>query len=55
MLAWQLGSESHTIYINTQQMVRVFQNLLDNARRYGGFEIFGGELYPQRQGAVSVL
>ena len=33
-LSWQLGAESHTAYINTQQMVRVFQNLLDNARRY---------------------
>lgn len=33
-LSWQLGTESHAAYINTQQMVRVFQNLLDNARRY---------------------
>lgn len=33
-LSWQLGAESHAIDINTQQMVRVFQNLLDNARRY---------------------
>lgn len=33
-LSWQLETESHTAYINTQQMVRVFQNLLDNARRY---------------------
>lgn len=33
-LSWQLEAESHTAYINTQQMVRVFQNLLDNARRY---------------------
>lgn len=34
ILSWQLEAESHTAYINTQQMVRVFQNLLDNARRY---------------------
>ncbi len=33
-LSWQLEPESHATYINTQQMVRVFQNLLDNARRY---------------------
>ncbi len=33
-LSWQLRAESHAAYINTQQMVRVFQNLLDNARRY---------------------
>lgn len=33
-LSWQLGAESHIADINTQQMVRVFQNLLDNARRY---------------------
>ncbi len=33
-LSWQLGTESHVVCINTQQMVRVFQNLLDNARRY---------------------
>lgn len=33
-LSWQLEAESHAAYINTQQMVRVFQNLLDNARRY---------------------
>ena len=33
-LSWQLGAESHAADINTQQMVRVFQNLLDNARRY---------------------
>lgn len=33
-LSWQLEAESHATYINTQQMVRVFQNLLDNARRY---------------------
>ena len=33
-LSWQLGAESYIADINTQQMVRVFQNLLDNARRY---------------------
>lgn len=33
-LSWQLGEESHVADINTQQMVRVFQNLLDNAHRY---------------------
>ena len=33
-LSWQLGAESHAAHINTQQMVRVFQNLLENARRY---------------------
>lgn len=33
-LSWQLRAESHVAEINTQQMVRVFQNLLDNARRY---------------------
>ena len=33
-LSWQLEAESHVADINTQQMVRVFQNLLDNARRY---------------------
>lgn len=33
-LSWQLGAKSHAAYINTQQMVRVFQNLLDNARKY---------------------
>lgn len=33
-LSWQPGTESHAAYISTQQMVRVFQNLLDNARRY---------------------
>lgn len=33
-LSWQLEAESHMAHINTQQMVRVFQNLLDNARRY---------------------
>ena len=33
-LSWQLGAKSYATYINTQQMVRVFQNLLDNARRY---------------------
>ena len=33
-LSWQLGAESHVAGVNTQQMVRVFQNLLDNARRY---------------------
>lgn len=33
-LSWQLGEKSHAADINTQQMVRVFQNLLDNARRY---------------------
>lgn len=33
-LSWQLGAKSHAADINTQQMVRVFQNLLDNARRY---------------------
>ena len=33
-LSWQLGVESHAADVNTQQMVRVFQNLLDNARRY---------------------
>ena len=33
-LTWQLEAESHIAHINTRQMVRVFQNLLDNARRY---------------------
>ena len=33
-LSWQLGAESHAAHIITQQMVRVFQNLLENARRY---------------------
>ncbi len=33
-LSWQLEAESHIAHINIQQMVRVFQNLLDNARRY---------------------
>ena len=33
-LTWQLEAESHIAHINTQQMVRVFQNLLDNARKY---------------------
>ena len=33
-LLWQLEEKSYAAYINTQQMVRVFQNLLDNARRY---------------------
>ena len=33
-LSWQLRANSHAADINTQQMVRVFQNLLDNARRY---------------------
>lgn len=33
-LSWQMGAKSYATYINTQQMVRVFQNLLDNARRY---------------------
>ena len=33
-LSWQLEAESHMAHINTPQMVRVFQNLLDNARRY---------------------
>ena len=33
-LSWQLGAGSHAAHINTQQMVRVFQNLLENARRY---------------------
>nr|WP_300789605.1 HAMP domain-containing sensor histidine kinase [uncultured Acetatifactor sp.] len=33
-LSWQLEAESHMAHINIQQMVRVFQNLLDNARRY---------------------
>ena len=33
-LSWQLEAESHMAHINTRQMVRVFQNLLDNARRY---------------------
>ncbi len=33
-LSWQLGAESHAAHINTQQIVRVFQNLLENARRY---------------------
>ena len=33
-LSWKLEPKSHAAYINTQQMVRVFQNLLDNARRY---------------------
>ena len=33
-LSWRLEAESHTADINTQQMVRVFQNLLDNARKY---------------------
>ena len=33
-ISWQLEPKSHAAYINTQQMVRVFQNLLDNARRY---------------------
>lgn len=34
-LSWKLGGvKSHAADINTQQMVRVFQNLLDNARRY---------------------
>ena len=33
-LSWRLEAKSHAAYINTQQMVRVFQNLLDNARKY---------------------
>ena len=33
-LSWQIKTESYTANINTHQMVRVFQNLLDNARRY---------------------
>lgn len=33
-LSWQLEAESHIAHVNTRQMVRVFQNLLDNARRY---------------------
>lgn len=33
-ISWQLEPKSYAAYINTQQMVRVFQNLLDNARRY---------------------
>lgn len=33
-LSWHLEAKSHAACINTQQMVRVFQNLLDNARRY---------------------
>ena len=33
-LSWRLEAESHAADINTQQMVRVFQNLLDNARKY---------------------
>jgi len=33
-LSWQIKAESYTTSINTQQMVQVFQNLLDNACRY---------------------
>ena len=33
-LSWQIKTESYTANINTHQMVRVFQNLLDNARKY---------------------
>lgn len=33
-LSWKLDTESYVANINTQYMVRVFQNLLDNARRY---------------------
>lgn len=33
-LSWHLEAKSHAACINTQQMVRVFQNLLDNTRRY---------------------
>lgn len=33
-LSWQLEAEAYVAAINIQQMVRVFQNLLDNARKY---------------------
>ena len=33
-LSWELKVQSCLADINTRQMVRVFQNLLDNARRY---------------------
>lgn len=33
-LCWQLDAESYVANINKQQMVRMFQNLLDNARKY---------------------
>ena len=33
-LSWQLEAESYAADMNQQQMVRVFQNLLDNARKY---------------------
>lgn len=33
-LSWQLEAESYVADLNQQQMVRVFQNLLDNARKY---------------------
>lgn len=33
-LSWQLEAESYVADMNQQQMVRVFQNLLDNARKY---------------------
>ncbi len=33
-LSWELGARAYPADINTGQMVRAFQNLLDNARRY---------------------
>ena len=33
-LSWELGARAYPADINTGQMIRAFQNLLDNARRY---------------------
>lgn len=33
-LSWELEARAYPVDINTGQMIRAFQNLLDNARRY---------------------
>lgn len=33
-LSWELGARAYPADINTGQIIRAFQNLLDNARRY---------------------